>query len=158
MTHQDDCEYHELRQKIAERILLASAREGDLDAIQSLLLISSEAIRDKCPLTNEVADFIAKALANASHGMNADDAFGIKRKRGGKDTRASKQRAYSMTDCVERLRHHYDLTLEDAIEDVAPKFFASPHTVKLAWKKNHKEVQRNLDLELKIFGAVQKVF
>lgn len=150
-------EYHEHRQQIAEKLLLPSVKTGDLASIQSLLQIASEAVRDKCPLTDGVADYISNALASIHQGVNADVAFGIKKKRGGKDTRISRQRAYFMTDCVERLRHHSGVTLEIAIEEVARKFFASPDTVKLAWKKNHKEVRRTFDLEISGFGSVQDV-
>jgi hypothetical protein len=157
LEQQERYKYHRLRQKLAEELLLTSAMEGELEAIQSLLLIVSEAIRDGCPLTNGVADFISKALANIHGGMKGDDAFGIKRKRGGKDTRAPRGRAYFMADCVERLRHHSGLTLELAIEEVSERFSAPPDTAKLAWKKNYKEVRRSFEIEKRSFGAIHEV-
>jgi len=150
-------EYHTTKLQVAEVLLLPDAKKGELWAIQNLLLISSEAIREKCPLTDGIADYISCALAAIHNGEKADAAFGIRRKRGEKDNRASRMRAYSMADCVERLRYHKNgMTLELAIEEVAPKFSAAPDTVKLAWKKNYKDVRRMFELERK-YGAVQEV-
>jgi hypothetical protein len=156
LEQQERHRYHRSRQKLAEELLLTSAKGGEIEAIQSLLLIVSEAIRDGCPLTEDVADFIATALANIHGGMNGDEAFGIKRRRGGRDTRASRQRTYFMADCVERLRHHSGCTLELALAKVSERFCASTDTVKLAWKKNHKEVRRTFDLEKRALGAIQQ--
>lgn len=156
LEQQERRHYHRSRQKLAEELLLPSAKGGEIEAIQSLLLIVSEAIRDGCPLTKDVADFISTALANIHAGMSGDKAFGIQRRRGGKDTRASRQRAYFMADCVERLRRHSGCTLDLAITKVSERFFASTDTVKLAWKKNHKEVSQYFDLEKRALGAIQE--
>ena len=154
---QERWEYHRLRLKVAEELLLTRVEAGETEAIQSLLLLVSEAIRDGCPLTDKVADFISRALANIHGGMNGNDAFGIKRKPGEKDTRASRGRAYSMADCVERLMHHNGLTLELAIAAVAQRFSVSPDTVKGGWMKNYKEVRRTFELEKQTLGAIDIV-
>lgn len=156
LEQQEQHRYHLLRQKLAEELLLTSAKGGEIEAIRSVLLIVSEAIRDGCPLTDDLASFISTALANIHGGMNSDQAFGIKRRRGGKDTRASSQRAYLMADGVERLRHHSGCTLELAVEEVSKRFFVPIDTVKSAWKKNYKEVRRAFDLEKRTLGAIQE--
>jgi hypothetical protein len=152
-----DADYHGLRLRLAEELLLPAARNGELWAIQNLLLIVSDAIGDQCVLPEGVAGYLSKALAAIHGGKKADDAFGIRRKRGEKYTRKFRQRRYFMADCVERLRYHEKLTLESATEVVAERFSMTPDSVKLAWKENHKEVKRIHALEKECFGRVDDV-
>lgn len=152
-----DAEYHALRLKLAEKMLLKKAEDGELWAIQNLLLLVSDAIADGVPLSPLIASYISSSLRKIHDGEKADDAFGIKRKRGEKDTRRSQQRAFSMADAIERLRYHDKLTLEKAIAFAATKFSVSEDSVKRNWKAHNKEVKRLMELELDNFGIIHPV-
>lgn len=152
-----DAEYHAISLRLAEELLMPAVKRGELWAIQNILKLAAEAIQDQSPLSKGVAAYISKALASIHDGEKADEAFGIRRKRGEKDTRKVRQRKYFMADCIERLRHHDGLTLEDAVEIVAGRFSMSNDSAKLAWKVHHKEVKRIHQLEIKTFGQIQEV-
>lgn len=144
-----DSEYHKSRLELAEKLLLQQACNGELWAIQNLLLITAEAIRDGCPLTIGIAAFMHYALGKIYIGEKADVAFGIVRKRGEKDTRESQQRAFGFAHMVECRRKYHDETLEIAVEKVAALNKASDNTVKAAWQQFHKDAAQLIRLDRK---------
>jgi len=148
-------EYHWCKLRLAEELLLPKGRAGELWAIQNLLSLVSEAIADSARIPPRIAAFASSALQRIYEGEKADDAFGIKRKRGEKDTRRANRRAFCMADRIERHRKLQDMTLEDAVAEAADHFHASVHTAKSAWKKNYKEARRLIDLELEHFNKIQ---
>jgi hypothetical protein len=81
-------------------------------------------------------------------GEKADLAFGISRSRGEKNTRASRQRNFSIALFVEEMDDH---VLEVKFQLAADKFHVSSETARKAWQKNHVEVRRMLELKKKSF-------
>jgi len=159
MLHDDDASQkshvRRMQLRLAEDLLLPKAKSHELWAIQNLLLISAQAIRDEHPLSKGIADYIASAFEAIHGGENADDAFGIKRKRGEKDLRASRGRAFWMAHCLARLKHS-GMTVERALDEVANRFCVSPDTAKAVWKKNRIEALRITKIERERFG-IEKV-
>jgi hypothetical protein len=103
-----------------------------------------------------VSDYLSNALHKIWSGKKADDAFGIKRRRGEKDNRQAQQRSFRMADCVGRL-HRDGTTLEKAFATVAARFNRSEESVKRAWKQNYKEVRRQISLEEEHLGKVMPI-
>lgn len=149
-------DYHRLRLNLAEKTLLEKATKGELWAVQTLLRIVSEAIADGETLTPGIALFVSTALRKIWEGAKADDAFGIKRKRGEKDQRAARSRQFMLADAVERLRES-GMTLEEARGNVHEKTDISENTIQKAWIKNHKEARRQIDLEKEYLGKVMPI-
>lgn len=140
-------DYHHRRQKLAEELLLPKAERGEVWAIRNLLTILADALKDEAPVSGRCSVYLAKALTKISEGENANAAFGIRRKRGERDLRKKQAQAFLRTYRVEveRLKN---ITLEEAISRVAESERAKEDTVKAAWKKNHKEAKRLIQLEL----------
>lgn len=146
---------HRIKLGLTEELLLPKAKSHELWAIQNLLLISAEAIRDEHPLSKGIADYIASAFEAIHRGEGADDAFGIRRKRGEKDLRDSRGRAFWMAHCIAQLKQS-GMTVQRALDEVADKFCVSPDTAKTAWKKNRIEALRITQIERETLG-IEKV-
>lgn len=145
-------DYHYLRLKLAEELLLPKAQIGELWAIQSLLKLAAEALADGARLNLNVATFISEALIKIYDGEKADDAFGIARKPGEKNTRRARQRSFSMAFFIEKTCKQENVTLDNALSQAADKYHASYDTAKKAWKDNYKEARRILQLHENNFG------
>ncbi|CAN6133910.1 hypothetical protein MCETRH20_00918 [Methylophilaceae bacterium] len=145
-------EYHFLRLGTAEKLLLPQAEAGELWAIQNLLKLAAEALADGARLNDKVALFISKALIKIHAGEKADNAFGIARKRGGKDTRRVRERNFSIAHFIEQARTQQNITIEVAVALAASEYHLSEDTVKNAWKGNYKKARRILKLNEEYFG------
>jgi hypothetical protein len=150
-------ESHAEALNLAEDLLLPKAIKGELWAIQNLLLLVSKAIADECPLTPGVAEYVASALRAIYEGGNADDAFRIKRKRGEKDTRRARRKAFMLATSIVQKMQLDSKTLDCAASEVAAKHYVSEDTAKKAWKDHHREVKRLLRLEKEAFGRIQRI-
>lgn len=148
-------DYHLSRLRLAEKLLLEAATKSELWAVRNLLLIVSEAIAEGVRLTPGVASFVSGALRKIYEGAKADDAFGIKRKRGEKDHRAARSRNFMLADAVERLREN--MTLEAARQTVEEKTGIPENTIRKAWVEHHKEARRQIDLEKDVLGKVMPI-
>ena len=114
---------------------MPSAAEGNWPAMSVALFVLSEAIRQGVPLGPEDAAFVSNALRETANGVDPKAAFRIRRKRGGKDTRAAAERAVARVVKVKNLRAHNNLSLEKAIGVVADEEGASSDTVRKAWRE-----------------------
>lgn len=139
-------DYHQRRQKLAEELLLSKAEHGEVWAIWNLLAILADALKDNAPISKCCSAYLAKALTRIASGKNADAAFGIRRKRGERDLRRKRAQAFMRACRVEEERLK-NISLEEAISRVAESEGAKENTVKAAWKKNHKEAKRQIQLE-----------
>ena len=137
--------YYQSRLEIAEALLLDKARAGEIWAIEKLLKLVAETIEARIPLSENIATFISAALCKIHDGIDANKAFGIKRARGEKNTRQTNQKQFSIAYFIET----QEGTLEDKLELAAIKFSVSVHTAKAAWKKNHKKVKFELEMQKK---------
>ena len=118
-----------------EREILPLALREDYEQVQRLLLILSCAIRQGVPLTPLLANFLADALRTISEGGNTDAAFCIKRKRGGRDTKAATEKAIDRVFRVMEMRYNKPkLSLEKAFAQVAKETLASEDTIQAAWR------------------------
>lgn len=142
-------DYYRVQLQIADDLLLAKAKAGEIWAIQNLLKLIADAVVAGVPLPKNIATFISTALNAINNGVAADEAFGIKRGRGEKDTRKANQRQFAIAYYIETKEG----TLEDKCELAAIEFDISEHTAKAAWKKNHKMVKHMLALDKKVFGV-----
>ena len=119
----------------AEREILPLALREDYEQVQRLLLILSCAVRQDVPLTPLLANFLADALRTISEGGNTNDAFRIKRKRGGRDTKAAAEKAIDRVSRIKALRRGIPkLSLEKAVAQVVAETHASEDTVRAAWR------------------------
>jgi hypothetical protein len=142
-------EYHWLKLRLAEEMLLAKAESGDILAIQNLLKLVSEALKDGARINKKIANFLSKSLIQIYRGEKADMAFGINRVRGQKDTRLSRQRNFSIAFFVEEIELG---SLEDRFEKAATEFHVSSETARKAWQKNYPEARRIVELNKKNFS------
>lgn len=141
---------------LAEKMLLEKAAKCELWAVRNLLRIVSEAIAEGVVLTPKIALFVSTALRRIHDGKKADDAFGIKRKRGEKDQRAARNRQFMLAYAVEQLRES-GKKLEDARQTVEEKAGISENTIQKAWIKYRKEARRHINLEIKALGRVMPI-
>jgi hypothetical protein len=119
----------------SEREILPLALRGDYEKVRELLLILSCAIRDGAPLTPQLAKFLAGALGAIADGGNPNDAFCIKRKRGGRDTKAAAKKSIDRVFKIKALRHqNRKLSLEKAIAQIAEETETPEYTVQAAWR------------------------
>ena len=116
--------------------------EGDYEAMRDLLSYLSQAIRQGIPLHPIHAEYLANALSDISDGADPKTAFRIRRKRGQKDTREAVTRAVGRAYKVAlRLKEKPELSVEDAIAEVAEEEKAPEETVKAAWRDYRKSVE-----------------
>jgi hypothetical protein len=141
--------YHYLRLKLAEELLLPKSENGDVRAVQDLLKLVSEALDNGARVNRAVASFLSYALMEIYKGENADQAFGIARKRGGKNTRFTSEKSFAIAFFIEEMQEG---TLEVKCQLAADKFHVSYGTANKAWDKNHVEARRIVELNKKYFS------
>src|SRR5579862_5077891 len=84
---------HSRRLRIAERSFLPGALAGETSACERVLMFAADAITDGMTLSPGVAEFVAGGLRAVYMRRVGGEAFGIKRRRGEKDTRRARRRA-----------------------------------------------------------------
>jgi hypothetical protein len=154
---QIDDEYHTLSMNLAEKILLPKVQQGELWAIQNVLRLVAEALDDGVRIKGGIANYVANALRRIHAGEKSDTAFGIKRKRGEKDNRKARAKAFLYAHQIEYFRMTEHLSLEVAIAKVAEAYGATEDTVKRGWKINHKEAHQELKMEQQYLGRIIRI-
>lgn len=146
-------EYNDLRLELAESTLLPAANRGEFWAIRNLLSILADALADGSQVSAPHAIYLAEALRSIADGKDHKAAFGIRRKRGEKDTRDAKANAFVTAYRVEYLRWQGH-TLEESVAKVSADTMATENTVKWCWKKNHEDAKREIQMQLNTWGKV----
>ena len=141
--------FYYLKLNLAEELLLPKAQAGDVRAIQDLLKLVSEALDNGARVNKAVASFISSAFMEIYKGENANQAFGIARKRGGKNTRFTSEKSFAIAFFIEEMQEG---SLEVKTQLAADKFHVSYSTANNAWDKNHVEARRIVELNKKYFS------
>lgn len=114
---------------------------GTPDGRMLALFVISEALRQGVRLAPKDAEFLATALRSISEGEDPRAALGILRGRGEKSTQRSEDRDLRWCCQIALLRENEALSVEKAIERIAPTAHASTDTIWSAWKRYGKYVE-----------------
>lgn len=129
-----------------EQEVLPEALNSDYEKVKMVLRVLSHAVEQGVPLPQKLAGFLAVALRDIAHGGNPGKAFGIKRKRGERDTSEAIERAVSRVCKIKFIRRHNpNMSIEVAIAQVAEEEGASEETVKAAWRDYRNSVILSAD-------------
>ena len=151
-------EYYEGRLHLATEILLpAVLNQQDRWAALRILNVCSEATRDRVALPEGIATWLADVLLKISEGDSIEEACGIPpRRRGAKKeglARSNAERQFMMAFHY-GVRHKFESIKALGVEkEIGELFQRSTHAVRKAWKEHKSEVLREIELEVKYFGA-----
>lgn len=140
-------EYNLSEQKFVKQFF--SEPDGSFTQMSIMLEIVADCLADNSPLIPPVAAYLEKALRKIAKGESANQAFNFKRKRGEKDLREARGKAFSHAYSIEYLRMKNKITVDNAIIQVAEITGLSEETLRDQWKKHHKLAKRELELQLR---------
>lgn len=140
---------------IGMEVLLPDVRTGDQDALDRLLLVISEALKQGVLLSPGLATFLSDALDAIRAGADPKEAFYIRRGRGRGDTKAAAQKAVFLAWLVHEARRPDPdtgkiATVEEAVYDVSEEQQVPEDTVRVAWR----DYRNNVELSLEKGGAL----
>ncbi|MBX3619077.1 MAG: hypothetical protein KF891_03675 [Rhizobacter sp.] len=131
---------------IGMEVLLPDVRTGDQDALDKLLLVISEALKQGVLLSPGLATFLSDALDAIRAGEDPKEAFYIHRGRGRGDTKEAAYRALQLAWLVCEARRPDPktgkrATVEEAVYEVHEEQGVPEDTVKAAWRDYRKQVE-----------------
>lgn len=154
-----DFKHYDLKQRMLEADKfnrLEGARNGEYRWVKLALNIAAESLRVTNQLRPELAKYVADVIEKIADGKDLNKGFGIiKRRPGSREKR--EYLAMSRAHKVEILRELDGLTLDAAVSAVSESDHASFDTIKLAWKKHHREAKRLIKFEKEVLGNVIRI-